>query len=214
MQTTRTRTRPTQRERSDGTIEALLQAARDLFADRGYHATSLDAVCDAAHVTKGALYHHFSSKQHLFRAVYEREQARLSRIVARAYRDAEADSWEAVFAGARAFLAEVLASDVQRINLLDAPGALGMDTMREISSDCLLMMQEGIRRAAARGDIAPHSVPALSHLLYGALCEAAMAAARAEDQQAALDASVTELRALFDALAAAARPVSGAAVLG
>lgn len=149
MQTTRTRTRPTQRERSDGTIEALLQAARDLFADRGYHATSLDAVCDAAHVTKGALYHHFSSKQHLFRAVYEREQARLSRIVARAYRDAEADSWEAVFAGARAFLAEVLASDVQRINLLDAPGALGMDTMREISSDCLLMMQEGIRRAAA-----------------------------------------------------------------
>ncbi|HEY5835804.1 helix-turn-helix domain-containing protein [Streptomyces sp.] len=201
METTRTRPRPTQRERSDGTIEALLAAARELFAAHGYNATSLDAVCGAAHVTKGALYHHFSSKRHLFRAVYEREQVRLARVVARAYRDSEPDSWEAVFAGSRAFLAEVLASDAQRISLLDAPGALGMDTMREFSSECLLMMQEGIRRAVARGDIVAQSVSALSHLLYGALCETAMAAARAENQKAALDAGLVELRALFDALA-------------
>ena len=204
METTRARTRPTQRERSDGTIEALLAAARELFAAHGYHATSLDAVCGVAHVTKGALYHHFTGKQDLFRAVYEREQGRLARVVARAYRDAEPDSWEAVFVGARAFLAEALASDVQRISLLDAPSALGMDAMREISTDCLLMMQEGIRRAAAAGDIVSRSVPALSHLLYGALCESAMAAARADDQAAALDAALVELRALFDALAAAA----------
>ncbi|WNI17988.1 TetR/AcrR family transcriptional regulator [Actinacidiphila sp. ITFR-21] len=205
MMETRTRTRPTQRERSDGTIEALLSAARALFAAHGYNATSLDAVCGEAHVTKGALYHHFSGKQHLFRAVYEREQARLARVVARAYSDAEQpNSWEAVYVGARAFLAEALASDVQRIILLDAPGALGMDTMREISTDCLLMMREGIRRAVASGDILSQSVPALSSLLYGALCESAMAAARADDQRAALDASLLELRALFDALAAAA----------
>jgi AcrR family transcriptional regulator len=202
---TGTRSRQTQRERSDATIEDLLRAARALFADRGYNATSLDAVCDAANVTKGALYHHFSGKQHLFRAVYEREQARLARIVGRAYREAEPGSWEAVFAGARAFLAEVLAAGVQRINLLDAPGALGMDTLREISSDCLLMLQEGVRRAAERGDIAPRSVPALSHMLYGALCETAMAVAAAEDQKQVLADSLTELRCLFDALAAAAR---------
>lgn len=204
-ETTRTKPRPTQRERSDGTIEALLGAARELFAAQGYNATSLDAVCAHAHVTKGALYHHFDGKQHLFRAVYEREQARLARVVARAYRDSEPDSWEAVFAGARAFLAEALGSDVQRISLLDAPGALGMDTMREISSECLLMMREGIRRAVARGDIVSESVTALSHLLYGALCEIAMAAARAEHQKAALDAGVVELRALFDAMAMASR---------
>ncbi|WP_069171650.1 TetR/AcrR family transcriptional regulator [Streptomyces griseus] len=205
MPTTRTRTRPTQRERSDSTIEELLRAARTLFAERGYNATSLDAVVEAAHLTKGALYHHFSGKQHLFRAVYEREQARLTHIVAHAYLDAKPDSWEAVFVGARAFLVEVLATDVQRINLLDAPGALGTEEMREINSNCMKMMEEGVRRAAATGDIAPHSVTALTHLLYGGLCETAMAVARAEDQQQALDAGITELRTLFDALAAAPR---------
>ncbi|MFF4583946.1 TetR family transcriptional regulator [Streptomyces sp. NPDC001388] len=205
MPTTRTRTRLTQRERSDGTIEELLRAARTLFAERGYNATSLDAVVEAAHLTKGALYHHFSGKQHLFRAVYEREQTRLAHIVARAYLDAEPDSWEAVYVGARAFLVEVLAADVQRINLLDAPGALGTEEMREINTGCLKMMEEGVRRAAETGDIAPHSVTSLTHLLYGALCETAMAVARAEDQQKALDASLTELRLLFDALAVSPR---------
>ncbi|KUO13943.1 TetR/AcrR family transcriptional regulator [Streptomyces sp. DSM 15324] len=206
MPTTRTRTRLTQRERSDGTIEELLRAARTLFAERGYHATSLDAVVEAAHLTKGALYHHFSGKQHLFRAVYEREQSRLAHIVAEAYLDAaEPDSWEAVYVGARAFLVEVLATDVQRINLLDAPGALGTEEMREINTGCLKMMEEGVRRATEKGHIAPHSVTSLTHLLYGALCETAMAVARAEDQQKALDASLTELRLLFDALAVPGR---------
>ncbi|MFF7360781.1 TetR family transcriptional regulator [Streptomyces sp. NPDC008125] len=205
MPITRTRTRPTQRERSDGTIEELLRAARTLFAERGYNATPLDAIVEAAHLTKGALYHHFSGKQHLFRAVYEREQNRLAHIVASAYLDAKPDSWEAVFVGARAFLVEVLAPDVQRINLLDAPGALGTEEMREINSGCLKMMEEGVRRAAATGDITPHSVTALTHLLYGALCETAMAVARAEDQQQALDAGITELRTLFDALATTSR---------
>jgi hypothetical protein len=44
-------------------------------------------------------------------------------------------------------------------------------------------------------------VTALTNLLYGGLCETAMAVARAEDQQQALDAGITELRTLFDALA-------------
>ena len=205
MPTIRTRTRLTQRERSDGTIEELLRAARTLFAERGFNATSLDAVVEAAHLTKGALYHHFSGKQHLFRAVYEREQNRLAHIVALAYVDVQEDSWEAVFVGARAFLVEVLAPDVQRINLLDAPGALGTEEMREINSGCLKMMEGGVRRAAEKGAIAPHSVTALTVLLYGGLCETAMAVARAEDQQKALEEGITELRALFDALATAPR---------
>ncbi|NGN67994.1 TetR/AcrR family transcriptional regulator [Streptomyces sp. A7024] len=200
---TRVRARPTQRERADHTIEDLLRAARELFARGGYGATSLDAVCEAAHVTKGALYHHFTGKQHLFRAVYEREQERLNRVVADAYVACERpDSWDAVYVGAEAFLTAALDPDVQRISLLDAPGALGWEAMRELSTDCLGMMREGIRRAAASGEVTPHSEQALAHILYGALCETAMAVARADDQPAALQDSLAELRSLFTALAA------------
>lgn len=201
--TPRVSTRQSQQERSSNTIEDLLRAARALFSRTGYGATSLDAVCEAANVTKGALYHHFANKQDLFRAVYRREQERLAQSVAEAYQTSTPGSWEAVFAGSRAFLAEVVQPDVQRINLLDAPGALGSQTLREMSNGCVFMLREGVRQAAESGDIAPRSVDALTHLLYGALCETAMAVAQADDQDQALADGVGELRALFDALSAA-----------
>ena len=46
--------------------QRLLREARDLFLERGYHNTSLRAVCKAAGVTTGALYHHFAGKDELF----------------------------------------------------------------------------------------------------------------------------------------------------
>jgi AcrR family transcriptional regulator len=196
----------TQRERSDSTIEDLLRVAREQFGLKGYAQTSLDSICDSANVTKGALYHHFTGKRDLFRVVYEREQASLAEVVSEAYREARPDSWEAVFAGARAFLREALRPEVQRISLLDAPGALGWETMREISTDCLRMMRVGIERAVTSGDIAPHSTTALTHLLYGALCETAVAVARAEDKQTAFELSVAELGSFFDAVARQRQP--------
>ena len=47
-------------------------AADRLFTANGFHATSVDAVADAAGYTKGAVYSNFESKEDLFFAVYER----------------------------------------------------------------------------------------------------------------------------------------------
>ncbi|MQY22615.1 hypothetical protein NRB20_57330 [Nocardia sp. RB20] len=194
------------RARADETVADLLGAARDLFARNGYAATSLDAVCEAAQLSKGALYHHFGSKQLLFRAVYEKEQERIAARVVRAYAAAAkdpataSDAWGAVLIGAKAFLDEVLEPDVQRINLMDAPGALGWEDMRELGGDCLRMMEEGVARAVATGDIGAHSVPALARLLYGALCETAMGVARAADPEQALRESMREVDGLFGAV--------------
>src|ERR687896_110835 len=49
----------------------LLQHARRLFAQKGYAESSTDEVVRRAKVTKGALYHHFSNKLELYRAVVE-----------------------------------------------------------------------------------------------------------------------------------------------
>ena len=61
----------TQEERRAETRAQLLAAAADLFALKGYHATSAEAVADAADRTTGALYDHFGGKQGLLVALLE-----------------------------------------------------------------------------------------------------------------------------------------------
>jgi AcrR family transcriptional regulator len=53
------------------TRERLLGEARRLFRERGYAATSLEQIAEAAGVTKGAIYGHFSSKEDLLISAIE-----------------------------------------------------------------------------------------------------------------------------------------------
>lgn len=62
-------TRTPQRERRARTRAAVLRAAGRVFAERGFHAATLDDVAGEAGVSKGALYHYFPSKQELFLAL-------------------------------------------------------------------------------------------------------------------------------------------------
>lgn len=50
-------------ESSAGSRERLLDAALHVIRERGYGAASVDEVCRAAGVTKGAFFHHFKSKE-------------------------------------------------------------------------------------------------------------------------------------------------------
>jgi AcrR family transcriptional regulator len=191
---------PTQQERSEATTSALVDAARDLFAQDGHAATSLDAVVAKAGVTKGALYHHFAGKRELFAAVFAAEQQKLSEAVAAAYA-AHEDPWEAFRAGCRSFVETCQEPGVQRIVLIDAPAALGWEEIRRIESGSLEMMVLGIERAIAAGRIAPRPPRQLAHLLFGAICEIAMVVARTPDQSVSLREAVDELDSLLIALA-------------
>ncbi|NLD76188.1 MAG: TetR/AcrR family transcriptional regulator [Acidimicrobiales bacterium] len=62
----------TQEERRAETRALLLDAASDLFAHKGFHATSAEAVAAAAGRTTGALYDHFGGKEGLLVALLER----------------------------------------------------------------------------------------------------------------------------------------------
>ena len=194
--------RPTQRQRSDATVEDLVTAARALFAAEGYAGTSLDAVCERAGVTKGALYHHFAGKKQLFSAVYTREQERLAERISAAYRKVADDPWEAVYEGSRTYLEASLDPEVQRITLFDAPGALGYEAMRDLGVSCRDLTLRGVARAIRKGAVPPRPAAPLAAMLYGGLGESAMAIVRADDPQAAMDETLADLRTLFDALAA------------
>ena len=55
-----------QQVRAEETHNKILEAAARSFARNGYEATSVAEICSEAHVTKGAFYYHFATKQALF----------------------------------------------------------------------------------------------------------------------------------------------------
>jgi AcrR family transcriptional regulator len=192
----------TQKERSEATTSELVEVARRLFAADGYAATSLEDVVRGAGVTKGALYHHFGGKRDLFLAVYEREQARLAQAQFEAFARRKG-AWEGFFAGTQAFFEASLDPGVQRITLLDAPSVLGWETMREVEGRySLVQLHQGIEALIHDGHLPPRPVAPLANMLFGAMCEAAMMVARADDPRAATQEVLAELRTIMDALRA------------
>src|ERR1700722_19341538 len=81
----------------DATRAALIGAARQLFGEQGYVDTSTDEIVARAGVTKGALYHHFSGKEGLFRAVFEQVQHEVSDQAVAEF--LQPDSWQALVGG-------------------------------------------------------------------------------------------------------------------
>lgn len=200
--------RATQAERTEATTAQLVAAARRLFAGHGYTATSIDAVAAAAGVTKGAAYHHFAGKGALFRAVFVREQEQLAAELERAALQG-ADPWSALGRGCRTFLHRCLDPGFRQIVLLDGPAVLGWQAVREIQADhALRVLSEGMHLAAADAGDRTGDLTARSHLAFGALCEAGMLLARADDPAAALPALAAEAERLLTAVTRGPAPAA------
>lgn len=168
-------------ERSEETREALIAAARELFGERGFAAVGTEEIARSARLTRGALYHHFESKEDLFRAVYEAvERDLVAQIAGTAV--AAGDPVEALRAGARAFLDACEDPTVRRIALIDSPSVLGWEQWREIGMKYGLgLVQATLEAAMEAGLIERQPVRPLAHLLLGSIDEAGMLVARAND---------------------------------
>lgn len=69
------RKRLSREESKRQTKKYLLQAAAKVFAEQGFHGASVDEIAEAAGYTKGAIYNHFNSKEDLFLALFDQNQA-------------------------------------------------------------------------------------------------------------------------------------------
>lgn len=179
-------TRRTQAERSATTRAALVDAARRLFAEKGYAATGREEIVDAAGVTRGALYHHFANKEDVFRAVYEQLEKEIVEAVAIAALTTK-DPLEQLRRGSQAYL-DVALDDpaVQRVVLIDAPSVLGWEARREIAEQYGLgMIREALRAVMEAGVVERQPVEPLAHVLLAALHEAALFIATADDKRRA-----------------------------
>jgi AcrR family transcriptional regulator len=176
----------TQVERSEATRAALVKAGRELFGERGYAGVGTEEIVARAGVTRGALYHQFADKRDLFRAVLEDlEQEVITRLGEQVVAKATS-AFEALAATMSAWLDVCEEPDIQQIMLLDAPGVLGWVDWREIGQRYALGEAMGLLEAAMdAGDVARQPSRPLAHVVVGALDEAALYVARAEDRATA-----------------------------
>ena len=170
-----------QAERSAETIAAIEAAARKLFAGRGFAETSIDDIAARAGVAKGAVYHHFASKEAIFARLVDAVQAELAAELAGAPPRRVADPADAFADAVLRYLLAASEPERKRILLIDGPAVIGWQAWREIDAK---YFGAGTRIAVAAllgADPAARAVEAVSHLVLGAVMEAALVCASADD---------------------------------
>lgn len=177
------RVRRTQADRSAATRDALVTAARRLFAEQGFAEVPTDAIVAAAGVTRGALYHQFADKTALFDAVLERVEADIARRLAEDTAAAGiTDPVEALRHAMRTWLDICVEPEIHRIALIDGPSVLGWTHWREVCYRHVF----GLVEALLAGGIELRRIRALpvgplAHVFMGAGDEAALYVAESAD---------------------------------
>src|SRR6185437_3506340 len=171
----------TQAERRERTRAAIVKAAKRTFGERGFAATTMDDIAANARVAKGAVYHHFATKEAVFEAVFEQVSLELVSELDRISR-AENDPLAAMAAGTQGYFAACAKAPTCQIILRDGPAVLGWERWREI--DALHFggkFPRALIAAMDAGLIARQPIEPLARLLLGAATEAAVACAGRPD---------------------------------
>ena len=187
-------------EQGQATRAALIGVATELFAANGYDGTAIPAVLDAAGVSRGALYHHFGSKEALFEAVLQAVEAQATLKVTRAAGGAT-DPLDGLRRGCAAYLAMCRDPVVRRISLIDAPAVVGWERWREIDEQHAFgLVKAAIAALAADGRVKPELVDVMAHMVLAALLEVALLVARADEGRIAIRRGQEAIDELLTAL--------------
>jgi AcrR family transcriptional regulator len=178
------RVRRTQADRSATTREALVAAARPLFAAQGFADVPTDAIVAAAGVTRGALYHQFADKTALFDAVMEAVEADIARRLADEVAAAGvSDPVEALRHAVRTWLDICVEPEIHRIALVDGPSVLGWARWRAVCQQHVFgLVQAFLAQGIELGRIRAQPARPLAHALMGAGDEAALYVVESADR--------------------------------
>ena len=175
--------RRTQQERSETTRAALLAAGRELFGRHGVAAVSAEQLVAHAGVTRGALYHHFQDKNHLFEAVLDTLNAELAAELT-ACIDAAPTAAEGLLRGLRRFLDVCERPEVRQLALVDGPAVLGWDAARGIEHRHALGALAARLESLSDQGLPLERPDVVAQLVYSMLCEGAHMVAGADDPAA------------------------------
>ena len=188
------------KEESEKTAQQILEIATDHFRQRGYGGTDLVTVASDSGVTRGAIYHHFASKKALFEAVvsglHKQLQDRIEREAA-----SHDDLWEQLVAGCEACIDAALDPAVRQILLVEAPAVLGWEAWRSMDeATSFASLTDVLKQLAAAGDIVETNIDAAARLLSGAMNEAVLWIASAEQPEHARSQAIETLAMMVRSL--------------
>ena len=187
-------------EQKRATMRRLLDVARMAFVESGFGGVNLEMLAISADVTKGAIYHHFKSKEGLFLAVFLEIQAEIAAQIIRADKRST-DPWQGLLLGCRAFLSAACEADVQRIVLQDAPSVLGLQAWRTADEEhSTHLLRRRLRELSASGELGSLDPDAVASMINGALNESAVFIAQSAKPKQALRKAIHALDRVFTGL--------------
>ena len=190
----------TQAQRREKTRAAIVKAARRIFGERGFVAATMDEIAAGARVAKGAVYHHFATKEAVFAEVFEQVSLDLVADLDRISR-AENDPLAAMAAGTQGYFAACSKGPTGQIILRDGPAVLGWERWREIDARHFGgKFPRALAAAMESGVIAKQPIEPLARLLLGAVTEAAVAVSAGPDIGKSGADYARAFRSLLDAL--------------
>ncbi len=187
------------------TRASLIAAARRLFVEDGFFETGTQAIVREAEVTRGALYHHFTDKKDLFRAVVdviagEVVDSQIDLVESSGF--GTGDAWADLEAGLISFLRAVAEDqELRRILFIDGPAVLGWAEWADVQTRIALgLMTEAVRDAIEAGTIASLPADTLASMLLGILNAGAILVTASTDPTRVLDEVAATTAALLRGL--------------
>jgi AcrR family transcriptional regulator len=155
---------------------ALLDSALEVFAKRGYHASSIDDIAREAGVSKALIYEHFTSKQDLYAELLEQHAGELFSALAEAISEAGRDASARLVVGLDAFYGFVEEHTVAwRMLFREATDPETAAVLDRITAEVtafvagLIREDPGSRRVEDDEATREHGVQVLAQLLVGAI---------------------------------------------
>jgi AcrR family transcriptional regulator len=185
-------------ERSSATIGSIHAAARRLFAAQGFENTSIDQIAAQAGIAKGAIYHHFASKQEIFTQVLEGLQAEIAAAPIPPAAKQIADALDRIAAGVLRYLDAAMQPGTKRILLIDGPVVIGWGKWREIDDRYFGASTKSALSSALAKRASARELDAIAHLVMGAVMEAALVCATADDPVKCARDHVAALRRMLE----------------
>ena len=167
-------------QRKAETRARLVRVGRRMFTERGFDATTVGALCRAARITHGALYHHFESMTALFAAVLAELTVEVAdAVVASTCGALPEDALDRAF---DAYLDACARKDVQAILFRDAPRVLPRAQLDDIDHGTNAPMVTALLEGwIAAGTLRPVPVEITARLIGALFAEAGAMLTEAED---------------------------------